>query len=439
MKKAMVYGAGISGFGAKNLLEKRGYEVILVDDRSGLSSKEAIDYLDEVELLIKSPGIPYTELILKAMDKGVEVIGDIELSYRVLKEANKLPKIIAITGTNGKTTVTTKIKELLSFAGMKAEYAGNVGRSIGEVTIELLVGRELQYIVLEMSSYQLENIKDFKPDIAMIINLAPDHLDRYRDAEHYYDTKFRITLNQDEDNTFIVNRDCGEVVKRLDLVKSKKASVSRKLLNTNIYILDGWLMKEGKRLLDTSKLSLKGEHNLENQLFIVETALLEGISIEIIREFLYSTGSLEHRMEEFYRFKDIKFINDSKGTNLDSTLMAIRSFNKPIVILGGADKKLDMKEFVGALKGNIKEAYLIGEIADILEDLMIEEGFSKDTIKNVATLEKAIASIREDIDMNGNETILLSPATASFDQFKNYIERGNRFKELVKLHFREEK
>ena len=194
MKKAMVFGAGVSGLGAYRLLEKIGYDVILVDDKKGVSSKEALEYLDEIEIFIKSPGVPYNELVLEAKRKGIEVIDEIELSYRyMLKYMGKKSKIIAITGTNGKTTTTTKVTELLKYAGYKAEYAGNIGVSFADL---LLKNDDLDYVVLELSSYQLENLDSFKADIALIINLAPDHLSRYKSVDEYYDTKFNIGKNQ---------------------------------------------------------------------------------------------------------------------------------------------------------------------------------------------------------------------------------------------------
>ena len=164
MKKAMVFGAGVSGLGAYRLLEKIGYDVILVDDKKGISSKEGLEYLDEIEIFIKSPGVPYNELVLEAKRKGIEVIDEIELSYRyMLKYMGKKSKIIAITGTNGKTTTTTKVTELLKYAGYKAEYAGNIGVSFADL---LLKNEDLDYVVLELSSYQLENLDSFKADIS---------------------------------------------------------------------------------------------------------------------------------------------------------------------------------------------------------------------------------------------------------------------------------
>ena len=189
MKKAMVFGAGISGVGAKKLLEHLNYNVILVDDKLGVSSEEGKKLLGDIELFIKSPGVPYNELVLEAKKNQIKIIDEIELCYEYMVQYNVNSKIIAITGTNGKTTTTTKITELLQYCGYRAEYAGNIGKSFAELLLEK---KELDYIVLELSSFQLENLIEFKPFISMVINLTPDHLVRYNSVDEYYDTKFNI-------------------------------------------------------------------------------------------------------------------------------------------------------------------------------------------------------------------------------------------------------
>lgn len=220
MKKAVVFGAGVSGKGSEKTLKRMEYEVFLVDDKIGLSSKDGMEILlnDKIDLFIKSPGVPYTELVKKALELGIEVIDDIELGYRYKKINRISGKIIAITGTNGKTTITTKTQELLEKAGYKAKVCGNIGYSFSETVME---NPELDYYVLEASSYQLENVKEFKADISLVVNLAPDHLTRYRDLNHYYNIKFNIGKNQKENEYFIVNTSCTESLKRESMISGK--------------------------------------------------------------------------------------------------------------------------------------------------------------------------------------------------------------------------
>lgn len=432
MKKAMVYGAGLSGMGAVRLLGETGYEVILVDDKKAMTSEEAMRNLEGVEVFIKSPGIPYTDLVAEVKKRKIELIDELELAYRELGKLENRPRIIAVTGTNGKTTVTTKIKEMLEFSGKDSEYAGNIGSSFAELVCDMKSGRSLEYIVLEMSSYQLENLRDFKADISMVINLAPDHLDRYKGAKEYFDTKLNIAMNQVEaGDHFILNLDCQEIVNRLSRILANRYTVSARNAAGDIHVKDGWIVKGSERLLDISRLSLKGEHNLENQLFIAAVADIEGISFDKVREFLYKTNSLEHRMEEFYRAGEVLFVNDSKGTNIESTLMAVRAYEKPTVICGGSDKKLDLMPLAEGLRDGAGEVYLIGEIADQLEKCLLEAGLAPENIKNERTLSRVVERIKSEIDIKQERVVLLSPATASFDQFANYMERGRSFKELI--------
>ena len=436
MLKAMVYGIGMSGLGAEKLLQKKGYEVILVDDKKAMTSEEALKYIDEISLFIKSPGIPYTELVLKAKKLGIEVLDELELAYREMMTLERRPKIIAVTGTNGKTTVTTKLKEILEFSGKKARFAGNIGVSFSNLVLDLKAGEELDYIVLEMSSYQLENTDTFKADIAMVINLAPDHLDRYDGEVDYYDTKMKIGKNQEISDTFIVNLDSSEIMNRLEKISGKKVTISRKDRSADISWNEGKVLVEEVEVADSTKFTLKGEHNLENQLFIIAVAKLLELDNKLVREFLYSTGTLEHRMEEFYKVEKTLFVNDSKGTNLESTLMAVRAYERPTVILGGVDKKLDLKPLVEGMKGFAKEVYLIGDIANQLEKLFIESGYDKNCIHNEGQLDKVVEKLRGRINIKEENIVLFSPATASFDQFENYLQRGEVFKKLVKNSFK---
>ena len=427
MKKAMVFGAGVSGLGAEHLLKNMGYEVILVDDKKGIPSKEGMKHLDEIEIFVKSPGVPYNELVMKAKEKKIKLVDEIELSYEYMLQYEIKSKVIAVTGTNGKTTTTSKITELLQYAGYKAEYAGNIGVSYAEL---LLRYKDLDYIVLELSSYQLENLLDFKPWITMVINLTPDHLSRYKDIDDYYKTKFNIGKNQTENDYFIFNLDSREVVERENFILGKKIKISQ---NTNEEC-DFWV-ENGKLYGKDGELSLKGKHNLENVLFIVATAKIIGIQNEKIREFLYNTKTIEHRMEDFFNYGKVKFINDSKGTNIDSTKFALEAFDQCILICGGFDKKLDWAPLADLIKIHAKEVYLIGETADEINRILIEKGYDSSRVFLLRDLRSCLLNMKGRFTPDEHQVVLLSPATSSFDQFNSYEHRGEVFKELVREIF----
>ena len=436
MKKAIVFGAGVSGKGSEKTLKDMGYNVFLIDDKTGISSEEGMEILknNKIELFIKSPGVPYTDLVKTAMELEIEIIDDIELGYRYKVLHNIKGKIIAITGTNGKTTVTSKIKELLERVGYKAKVCGNIGYSFSETIME---NKDLDFYVLEASSYQLENIKNFKADISLVINLTPDHLSRYENLAHYYDTKFNIGKNQKESEYFIVNTSCAESLKRIERISGKKIFIGVNETDKNeiVFTKNGKIYYNDEIILEEKLASLKGKHNLENMLFIVCVGKILNIPNEEIKEFLYSTKTLEHRMEKFFNYGEVEFINDSKGTNIDSTKFAVEAFTNPILICGGYDKKLSLEPLEELIKNNVKEVYLIGDIADSIESGLLKINYPKSKIFNLKTLENVLAHLKLNIDKNIKEIILFSPATSSFDQFKNFEERGEVFKKLVASYF----
>ena len=450
MEKAVVFGAGLSGLGAKELLEKKGYEVYLVDDKNGMPSSEAMELLDKekIEFIVKSPGIPWkVELLVKAKDKNIKIISEIDLAYKYM---DKKIKVISFTGTNGKTTTATKMYELLEYAGKKARLAGNAGFSFAKLVAD---EENLEYIVLELSSYQLENNPQIHSHIAGIINLTPDHLARYDSVEDYYITKFNIFSRQTEQDFALINLD-DEVFKKLyeekelcKNVKSKKIYLSKEKKG-NVFVMDGivYTMKNLEKKVDEVKgediheyaealipvreLSLKGSHNLENMLFLIGTAKILGIPDEKTAEFLKTTKALEHRLENFFIKGKTVFINDSKGTNVESTLKAIDSFDDSIVlILGGDDKKISNRELVERIKERVDSVYLIGDNAPLLIKDMEEVG-SKN-YRNMETLENILDYFKKNMDFSKEQTVLFSPATSSFCQFKNFEHRGNVFKELT--------
>lgn len=450
MEKAVVFGAGLSGLGAKELLEKKGYEVYLVDDKNGMPSSEAMELLDKekIEFIVKSPGIPWkVELLVKAKDKNIKIISEIDLAYKYM---DKNIKVISFTGTNGKTTTATKMYELLEYAGKKARLAGNAGFSFAKLVAD---EEDLEYIVLELSSYQLENNPQIHSYIAGIINLTPDHLARYDSVEDYYITKFNIFSRQTEQDFALINLD-DEVFKKLydekelwKNIKSEKIYLSKEKKG-NVFVMDGivYTMKNlekkadevknediheyAEALIPVRELSLKGSHNLENMLFLIGSAKILGIPDEKTAEFLKTTKALEHRLENFFIKGKTVFINDSKGTNVESTLKAIDSFdNSIILILGGDDKKISNRELVERIKERVDSVYLIGDNAPLLIKDMEELGYKN--YRNMETLENILDYFKKNMDFSKDQTVLFSPATSSFCQFKNFEHRGNVFKELT--------
>ena len=450
MEKAVVFGAGLSGLGAKELLEKKGYEVYLVDDKNGMPSSEAMELLDKekIEFIVKSPGIPWkVELLVKAKDKNIKIISEIDLAYKYM---DKNIKVISFTGTNGKTTTATKMYELLEYAGKKARLAGNAGFSFAKLVAD---EEDLEYIVLELSSYQLENNPQIHSHIAGIINLTPDHLARYDSVEEYYITKFNIFSRQTEQDFALINLD-DEVFKKLyeekelwKNIKSEKIYLSKEKKG-NVFVMDGIIYtmknlekkadevknedihKYAEALIPVRELSLKGSHNLENMLFLIGAAKILGIPDEKTAEFLKTTKALEHRLENFFIKGKTVFINDSKGTNVESTLKAIDSFDDSIVlILGGDDKKISNRELVERIKERVDSVYLIGDNAPLLIKDMEELGYKN--YRNMETLENILDYFKKNMDFSKDQTVLFSPATSSFCQFKNFEHRGNVFKELT--------
>ena len=450
MEKALVFGAGLSGLGAKELLEKKGYEVYLIDDKVAKTSKEGIEILnnEKIEFIVKSPGIPWkAELLQVAKEKNVQVISEIDLAYKYM---DKNIKVFSITGTNGKTTTATKIYELLDFAGYKARLAGNAGFSFAKLVAD---EEPLEYVVLELSSYQLENNPQIHSNIAGIINLTPDHLTRYKTVEDYYITKFNIFSKQTEDDFALINLDdpvflgLAEREEIKSLMKAKNVYLSKEKKG-NIFVYNGEIrimndladraenlseseiLEKSRFLIKVEDLALKGVHNLENMLFLIGVAAIVKVPDEKIVEFLSSTKALEHRLENFFVKGNTTFINDSKGTNVESTLKAIDSFNNDIImILGGDDKKIDNTELVKRIAEKVERVYLIGDNAPLLINDM--EKINYKNYKNLETLENVLNYIKENEDFEKDQTILFSPATSSFCQFRSFEHRGKVFKELT--------
>lgn len=294
----------------------------------------------------------------------------------------------------------------------------------------LLHEKDLDFVSLELSSFQLENVENFKPYISMIINMGPDHIERYKSFDEYYDTKFNIAKNQDKNQYFIENIDDVEIEKRAKQIKAKRISVS-KSKEANVYVEDNKIYVGKDCIIEADKLSLKGIHNLENTLFMVATAEILNIDREKLKEFLMVATPLEHRTELFFNYGDVKFINDSKATNVDSTKFAIQANKDSILICGGYDKGVDLAPLAEMIKENIKEVYLIGVIADKIETELKKVGYEASKIHKLETIENSLLDMKKRFTKDSDEVILLSPATSSYDQFNSFEHRGKVFKELV--------
>jgi UDP-N-acetylmuramoylalanine--D-glutamate ligase len=442
MKKIVILGGGESGVGAALLAKAKGFEVFL-SDKSLLSDKykEVLAQNDisfeegqhteskilEAHEVIKSPGIPdKVELIKKLHSLKIPVISEIEFAARYTKA-----KIVAITGSNGKTTTTLLTYHILKSAGLNVGLAGNVGESFAKQVID----DTFDYFVLELSSFQLDNCYDFKADIAIILNITPDHLDRYNyDFQKYIESKFRILQNMNASDDFIYFQESealsGELLKRNDLtVNCLPISLAEKTTQ------GGYLENETLKVnyknetfeFPQAELPIKGSHNVINSLAAVLVSKSLGLENEQITSGLKSFQSVEHRLEPCGEIKGVKYVNDSKATNVDSVFYALGSFTEPIIlIMGGVDKGNDYRQIEQLVEQKVKALICMGK-----DNSKLLEFFGKKVpmIFSVDSMQKAV-QLSADLGTEG-DIVLLSPACASFDLFKNYEDRGRQFKEAV--------
>nr|WP_273039278.1 UDP-N-acetylmuramoyl-L-alanine--D-glutamate ligase [Tepidanaerobacter syntrophicus] len=382
--------------------------------------------LDNCDLLVLSPGIPSDiEIVTEAKKRNIPVISELELGYRFAASP-----IIAITGTNGKTTTTTLIGEILKNDGKRVTVAGNIGIPLVSEVEKTL---ENDYLVVEVSSFQLENILYFKPKISIILNITEDHLNRHKTFENYVNIKARIFENQTEEDYTILNYDDAVVRELARYAKSDVWFFSRKdVVRQGACIENDMIVIKNKGktypIAKVNEIGIKGSHNLENALAAACSTYLANSKVSSIAKTLKSFRGIEHRLEFVAEINGIKFINDSKATNPDAAQKAIEAVDGPIILIaGGYDKKSDYTDFVKSFDGKVKKLILIGETADVIENAAIKQGFLN--VEKVNSLKEAVmcgyrAASCED-------TVLLSPACASWDMFANFEERGRLFKEAV--------
>ncbi len=450
-KRLVILGSGESGTGAALLAQHLGYDVFVSDkgaikpeyqkelNEAGIAWEENQHTLDQIlnaTEIIKSPGIPEKSEVMKAVrTKGINVIGEIELGYR---HAGKC-QIVAITGSNGKTTTTELTYHVLKTAGLDVRKGGNVGNSFARMVLEDMINRrgaEAQRVfVLEISSFQLDDIQQFRPKIALLLNITPDHLDRYDyKLENYAASKFRVTMNQRRGDKFIYNG--------FDpIVKSQAAMSSHRLTSTSpkeIAIRKGFFkngqIKVGKKVFEMTQSNLRGPHNMFNAVCAIRVALLLGAESGKIQEGLNTFVPPLHRLEKVAEIGGVTWINDSKATNVDSVFYALQAMETPTVwIVGGQDKGNDYTPLLKLVKKKVKAIVCMG--VDNSKIISVFGGMKKpiEETGSAAEAVKAAANFAQ-----AGDTVLLSPACASFDLFKNYEDRGAQFRDAVLIMMNEE-
>lgn len=442
----IVLGAGESGNGAALLAKKQGYEVFISDggpiqprfkkeiEEAGIPYEEnghSFELMKEADIIIKSPGIPEKAPLIqyiKSLKK--ELISEIEWAFKFKNDS----KIIAVTGTNGKSTTTSLIYYLLKSAGMDVSMVGNIGYSFARQ----IAMQSTEWYVAEVSSFQLDDIKTFRPDIGILLNITPDHLDRYDyKFENYIQSKFKIAENQTSSDLLIINTDDQEIKKYTEehTLKPKLAQIT---MNDNDFTDEtGAFMKDdelnirmgGEDLkISIHDLSLKGKHNQYDSMAAGISAKAVGIRNSKIRECFSSFEGLEHRLEFVATVRGVDFINDSKGTNLNSVWFALESMKKPVVlILGGQDKGNNYDEIMELVREKVRAIVCLG-----LDNELILAKF-KDVVKSIVETQSAVDAVNAAYALaETGDTVLLSPGCASFDLFENFEDRGRQFKGAVR-------
>ncbi|MFA9195221.1 UDP-N-acetylmuramoyl-L-alanine--D-glutamate ligase [Flavobacterium sp. FBOR7N2.3] len=439
--RLVVLGGGESGVGTAILGKEKGCDVFVSDFGKIKESykevliKNGIDWEDEkhteslilnADVVMKSPGIPEkAPIVKKLVEKGIPVISEIEFAAPFTKAIT-----IGITGSNGKTTTTMLTYHLLQSAGLNVGLAGNIGKSFAEQVAE----DKYDSYVLELSSFQLDGIINYKPHIAIITNISPDHLDRYDyKYENYIDSKFRITMNQTEEDYLIYDADDEAISEWLQKNKTRAKLIPFSLTKTfeeGAFIKNNTMeaiINQEEFKMETESIALEGKHNLKNAMAATSVAKLMQIRKATIRESLSNFQGVEHRLEKVLKIQNVQYINDSKATNVNATFFALDSMNTPTVwIVGGVDKGNDYNELMALVREKVKAIICLG-----VDNKKIIDAFG-----NVVDMMIEVQSMREAVIMaqrltEKGDTVLLSPACASFDLFENYEDRGRQFKDAV--------
>ena len=440
--RLVILGGGESGVGTAILGKKKGYEVFISDFGkikgnykevliiNGIAweeQKHTEDLILNADVVMKSPGIPdKSPIVKKLIEKGIPVLSEIEFAAPFTDAT-----IIGITGSNGKTTTTMLTYHVLKSAGLNVGLGGNIGKSFAWQ----IADNKYDFYVLELSSFQLDGVVNFKPHIAIITNISPDHLDRYDyKYENYIDAKFRITMNQTEEDYLIYDADDEAIAEWLKTNTTKAKLIPFSLTKTfgeGAYIKNNKMeisINQEEFTMDTEYIALEGKHNMKNAMAATSVAKLMQIRKSTIRESLSNFQGVEHRLEKVLKIQNIQYINDSKATNVNATFFALDSMNTPTVwIVGGVDKGNDYNELMSLVREKVKAIICLGvdnkKIIDVfgnVVDMMIEVDNMSDAVKMAQRLSEK------------GDTVLLSPACASFDLFESYEDRGKQFKQAVK-------
>lgn len=441
-EKLVILGGGISGIGAAKLGMSKNWDVFLSDGgklstkyKDSLKSmnvdfeenKHSMEKISRADVIVKSPGIPdNVPMIQELQAKGIKIVSEIEFAHQYTDA-----KIIAITGSNGKTTTASLTYHILKNAGYNVALGGNIGKSFAE----LVADGKHDYYVLELSSFQLDGIIDFKADVAVLLNITPDHLDRYDYSfEKYAKSKLQIINNQTEKDHFIYCYDDNKIKEQL---KNHTVKAHHHPFSLNEEVKDGAYINNNEIVfnlhnssftMSIHKLALQGKHNLYNSMASGIASKLVDIRNENIRESLSDFENIEHRMEFVAKINERKFVNDSKATNVNSTWYALESMEGPVVwIAGGVDKGNDYEELMPLIKEKVKAIVCLGT-----DNKKLIETFSG-VVENIVEANSAYKAVKASYDLSrGGDTIILSPACASFDLFDSYEDRGDQFKKAVK-------
>ena len=448
-KKILVAGCGRSGVCATKLLIEKGESVILFDEnKNNALTKEAVlanleevgksdklqvvfgvldaDILDQVSVMVISPGIPTdSPFVVKVKENNIPVWSEIELAYYY-----EQGDVIAITGTNGKTTTTSLVGEIMKAWNSESYVVGNIGIPY---TQQVTKTNEKSVTVAEISSFQLETIIDFRPHVAAILNITPDHLDRHYTFENYAACKADVCKNQDKTDYIIVNYDDPETMKLVDKLPGKKICFSRlEKLDEGVYVQDGKIVlcQAGKCIdvLNLDDIQILGNHNVENVLAAVGITYYMGVPVDVIRNVCTQFKGVPHRIEYVRTVNGVDYYNDSKGTNPDAAIKGIQAMKTTTYLIGGGyDKKSSYDEWIDSFDGKVKKLVLLGQTAQDIDKCARSRGFM-DTVF-VDSLEAAVKYCHENAE--SGECVLLSPACASWGMFDNYEQRGDMFKEYV--------
>ncbi len=443
-KKVLIVGLGKSGIAAVQAMIRLGAEVYVqdakkeenvdVDLAAYLKENGVVCYFDQLppdmgifDMVILSPGVsPEVAFVQEAKEKGAEIVGELEIAFRIGSGS-----YIAITGTNGKTTTTTLVGEIFKAAERTTYVVGNIGVAVISASID---APEDAWMVTETSSFQLETTKYFKPVVSALLNLTPDHLNRHHTMEAYGEAKAMIFANQSEDGYAVVNYDDKVCWQLAADCRAKVVPFSRKeTLDFGAFVQDGNLVVKNEAgelvvFCGTDELKIIGDHNLENALAAAAICYFAGIDAEVIGETLRNFGGVEHRIEYCRTIEGVKYYNDSKGTNTDAAVTALRALKENIILIAGGDAKgQDFDDFIRGFNGSVKTMILLGRDAGFIQEAADRQGF-KDYVF-CKDMEECVDKAYE-LAVPG-DNVLLSPACASWDMYKNFEQRGDHFKECV--------